>query len=206
MIRKIAIGMVFCAIVFGNFQIVESQDGTGTLNIEVYDYNTGEFMGSMSGAAYSFTLFENENSPIPTMPTSGLGWEGIGVISIATVTDSQYTSVAVQLDASERRIFVQISGENGDNGTLYLGVTKSLLSSPENVKAYLDNQPVDVTVYSGWGIIDYVVKAEYTLNSTRIMRFDFSRAVEVSDIQFFVIILGAAVVSGIVLYLLRFRR
>jgi len=66
------------------------------------------------------------------------------IYSMYVETDSFV--LGVRFNSTNKQLYIDVSGESGTPGTLYLIVPQELIPSTKDVKVYLDGSPVDFTI------------------------------------------------------------
>lgn len=174
-----AVVLIISIFTFFNATLVEAQpEDNNFYTIEIYDYNTGEFLGASTTYAPSWL---SENPEFENMPHGIYAWDDFGAIGITTTSNA----LEIGLDTSNNAIYVQISGQSGTEGKLNLFVTPTLLPSPEDVEVYMDNLPLEFTVEKlpggGGHSLSYIIRMRYT-HSTYTLAFVFTP--EVSQVWY----------------------
>jgi hypothetical protein len=178
-----------------------SQENTYTIG--VYDYNTGALLSEIM---YWELPYEevSEDHPFPILLHE---WDG-GTKFINCVTNSRI--MRVDLDTTNRRVFVQIEGENGTKGRFVLFVSETFVASPAEINVLLDNESIDFTAGTTalFHAPSYFIKVEYT-HSLRRLLFDLGRgptpeAVHVPSLG--LLLIGVVVAALGALYWFKLRR
>jgi len=211
---KIRLGVLAFTIFFALFLFLSSSGSALALNLEneytvtIHDHNTGELLSQV----IFYRVIDNENIPIPG---SGYGWDG-GANLLEFNTTSKVLNL--ELDKTNMQVFVQVEGEENTPGEFSLfWSTRFVHLFPENVKVYLDNQPIKFTIETYENVdaygnyIRYFIRAEYT-HSSHLLTFDLgtsatggtSTGVPIWSVA--VVGLVAVVIALGAVYWLKFRR
>lgn len=120
----------------------------------VYDYDTGEMLGTTQMFPYdpsSYEIPSPENVESELMyapPPYGLGGEGWNIL---LGTTSFVTKVEVDFD--DRRIYVHVSGDENVPGFFQLWISgERLISGVQKVEVELDNSPLENIVTIDYGL------------------------------------------------------
>lgn len=157
--------------------------------------------------AYSLESFPSERID------SGFGWiepgagTPYGPATHNVWVDTSSPVVVIKTDPVARVLYFSVAGPTGTQGDLILKVTKNLISSPENVKGYLDNGEIDLNIEEDEYY--YQIKAEYT-HSAHVLSIHLgprptSTAWYTQPLNLALIGLAVVIALG-VLYWLKFRR
>jgi len=129
--------VVVIALLLFNISSVNPSDNNYTHEVAVYDYNSGDLL-IWSGA--DFNAHDNKWDMAFFVTIDGTLYD----FRLIT-TNTQYDKVWI--DRTYRTgLYVEVSGPSGENGSLELDVPQTLVAYPENLKAYVDNQPIEFTI------------------------------------------------------------
>jgi hypothetical protein len=177
-------------------------DERGTYNLKLYDYDTSLLRAEI------IAEYDNDNRA-----RIGVGWLDPGYATEGPGGDIRVdfhkntSAITIWVDKDDGRMFLEVSGQSGENGNIILEVSLKTVPSKDNLKIYLDNQPIGFTlVESGaW----YRIELNYT-HSTRMFMVDGLTKVTPSPwytqpLNIALIVVAVVVVIGAV-YWLKFRR
>jgi hypothetical protein len=171
--------------------------------VEIYDHRTGKCLGAEAAETYgsgAYPQIERDNLPMEEWsPDFAFSW---GTGAIGFITDSVVGRI--EIDFEERKIYVWIEGENA-NGRITLFLPELMIPYPDNVRVYLDNEPLHpIVVRLAWARhvpdwFDYLVHVDFRHHRSLLL-FDFGPAEKQSRSQLLelaVIPLGILAILGV---------
>lgn len=154
---------------------------------EIRNHDTGELIGD---TRTNPPIVQHENK-FKTQPFFGIGWDQDSMVGWNTTS----WALKIEVDIDDKKIYVQAIGPKGTDGKFALFLTPNLVSKPEDISVFLDNQlisfAIEVAPYTmpaggtmGPSVNDpehiatewIVVYAEYS-HSVRSLMFSFGASV-----------------------------